>query len=140
MPTWSPLQQGLAVLPAGPGLAFALLAFGCAGAAPHLEAVCGRSVPAAIGLLTAAAWLILGLGLLAVHRVRAAGGSPPQRTRLRVWALLAVLGFGAMLGASGSWLTGSPYWFLAIPGSLAAAWLFLADPSACEPAGPGGAR
>lgn len=131
------LLYGLTILHLGPGFAFALLAFGCDGATPYLGAICGKSFFFSFALLTAGAWLILGLGLAAVHFVRHARSSVPPRTSLRVWALLAVLSVGALLGASGAWLTGSQYWFLAIPASLATGWLFLANPLACQPAPQG---
>jgi len=131
------LLYGLTILHLGPGFAFALLAFGCDGATPYLGAACGKGVFSSFALLTAGGWLILGLGLAAVHLVRLARKSVPPRTDLRVWALLAVLAVGALLGASGALLTGGPYWFLAIPASLAAGWLFLANPQACQPAPQG---
>ncbi len=124
---------GLTILHLGPGFAFALLAFGCDGATPYLGAVCGKSVFSSFALLTAGGWLIMSLGLAAVHLVRLARSSIPPRTSLRVWALLAVVAVGALLGASGAWLTGSQYWFLAVPAALATGWLFLANPLACQP-------
>lgn len=127
------LIYGLTILHLGPGLAFALLAFGCDGATPSLGAVCGESALSSFALLTAGGWLILGLGLAAVHLVRLARSSTPPRTGLRAWALIALLAVGALLGASGAWLSGSQYWFLAIPAALAAGWLFLANPLACQP-------
>ncbi len=132
------LLYGLTILHLGPGFAFALLAFGCDGATPYLAAVCGKSVFSSFALLTAGGWLILSLGLAAVHLVRLARSSVPPSTSLRAWALLAVLAVGALLGASGAWLTGSQYWFLAIPASLATGWLFLANPLACAPEPPSG--
>jgi hypothetical protein len=128
---------GLTILHLGPGIAFALLAFGCDGATPYLGAVCGKSVLSSFALLTAGAWLILSLGLAALLLMRLARSSVPPRTSLRVWALLAVLAVGALLGASGVWLTGSQYWCLAIPASLATGWLFLANPLACQPESQG---
>jgi hypothetical protein len=127
------LLYGLTILHLGPGLAFALLAFGCDGATPYLGAICAKSVFSSFALLTAAGWLILSLGLAAVHLVRLARSSVPHRTGLRVWALLAVLALGAMFGASGAWLTGSQLWFVAIPTALATGWLFLANPLECQP-------
>ena len=127
------LLYGLTILHLGLGVAFALLALGCEGETPYLGAICGKSVFSSFALLTAGGWLILSLGLAAVHLVRLARSSVPSRTSLRVWALLAVLAVGALVGASGVWLTGSQYWFLAIPASLATGWLFLANPLACQP-------
>ncbi|HWA37724.1 MAG TPA: hypothetical protein VG873_07665 [Burkholderiales bacterium] len=51
---------------------------------------------------------------------------------LRIRLLIAVLAVGALVAASGIWLTGSQYWLLAIPAALAAGWLFVANPLACE--------
>lgn len=127
------LLYGLTILHLGPGLAFALLAFGCDGATPYFGAVCGKSAFSSFALLTAAGWLILSLGLAAVRLVRLARSSTPPRTGLRAWALIAVLAVGALLGAAGAWLTGSQYGFLAIPAALATGWLFLANPLACQP-------
>jgi hypothetical protein len=131
------LIHGLIILHLGPGLAFALLAFGCDGATPYFGAVCGKNAVSSFALLTAAGWLILSLGAAAVHLVRLARSAAPERTGLRVWALLAVLAVGAVLGVSVLWLTGSQYGFLAIPVSLASGWLFLANPLACQPASQG---
>jgi hypothetical protein len=133
------LLYGLTILHLGPGIAFALLAFGCDGPTPYLAAVCGTSALSSFALLTAGAWLILTLALAAVHLVGRARRAVPPRTSLRVWALLAVLAAGGLIGASGAWLTGSQYWFLAIPAALTAGWLFLANPLACEPETRGGA-
>jgi hypothetical protein len=130
------LLYGLAILHLGPGIAFALLAFGCEGANPYLGAICGRNIFSLFALLTAGGWLILSLGLVAMHLLRRARGSVPPRIALRVWALLAVLAVGALMAASGAWLTGSQYWFLAIPASLAVGWLYLANPVACQPETP----
>jgi hypothetical protein len=126
------LVYGLAILHLGPALAFGLLAFGCEGSTPYLVAVCGRSVVASFVSLTAVSWLILGLGLVAVHRVRIAQASVLAHPRVRIGALLAVLAVGVLLAVSGDWLTGSEYWLLAVPSALATGWLFLANPLACQ--------
>jgi len=47
--------------------------------------------------------------------------------------LLACLAAGGIVGAVGSALTGSDLWYLAIPVAIAGAWLFVADPTECEP-------
>lgn len=136
------LLCGITILHLGPAVAFALLAFGCDGATAYLEAVCGRSALSSFALLTAGAWMILLLALAAFQLVRLARRSVPPRISLRFWALIALLALGALLGASGVWLTGSRYGFLAIPAALATGWLFLANPLACVPElhGSGSAR
>lgn len=126
------LVHGLVILHLGPGIAFALLAFGCDGPQPALGAICGQAVFASFAKLTAGSWVILGLGLvsmLLVLRTRAAGAP----SSLRAWALLSVLAAGVAIGASGAGLTGSDWWWLAIPVLLTAAWLRVADPTRCEP-------
>ena len=130
------LIYGLTILHLGPGIAFALLAFGCDEPTPYLGAICGKSALSSFALLTAGGWLILLLGLAAMHLVQRARSATPPNTGLRALALLAVLATGATLGAASAWLTGSQYWFLAIPGALAVGWLFLANPLACQPQPP----
>lgn len=49
----------------------------------------------------------------------------------RLLALLASTSFGAGVGVVGHWATGSQWWYLAVPGCVAAAWLFVADPTQC---------
>lgn len=44
---------GLTILHLGPGIAFALLAFGCEAPVPVLGALCGRRAFSSFGLLTA---------------------------------------------------------------------------------------
>jgi hypothetical protein len=129
------LLYGLAILHLGPGIAFALLAFGCEGVAPYLGEACGDSVFRSFALFTVVGWLILSVGLAAVLLLRRAASS----TVARVWALLALFVLGALVAAAGAWLTGSQFWFLAIPASLAAGWLSVANPLACEPMPPSGA-
>jgi hypothetical protein len=120
------LIYGLSILHLGPGIAFALLAFGCEEPTPYLRAVCGKSALSSFALLTAGSWLILLLGLAAMHLVQRTRSSTP----------LAVIATGSSLGAAGAWLTGSQHWFLAIPSALAVGWLFLANPLACQPEPP----
>ncbi len=126
------LIVGLALLHLGPGLAFALLAFGCEGATPFLESVCESNVFSSFARLTVGGWLILGLGLAAGHLVKSARRTGRERIGIRVWSLLALIALGASVGSAGAWLTGSEYWFLAIPVSVATGWMFLANPSACR--------
>ena len=125
------LVYGLTILHLGPGFAFALLAFGCEEPEPYLRFICGRDGLSSFGLLTIGAWAVLLVGLAAVFLVQRARRTPPPNTAPRAIALVAVLSTGALLGAAGSWLTGSQHWFLAIPGALAVGWLFLANPLAC---------
>ena len=51
----------------------------------------------------------------------------------RLLALLACVAAGALIGALVQWLTGRAEGWLAIPVLLAAGWLFVADPTQCEP-------
>lgn len=51
----------------------------------------------------------------------------------RLACLLACFLAGLGIGYAGEALTGHPAWYLAIPAALAAGWLFLADPTKCEP-------
>jgi len=125
------LIYGLTILHLGPGIAFALLAFGCDQPEPYLGAVCGKAGLSSFGLLTMGAWLVLVVALAASRLVQRARTSAPPNTTARTLALLAVLAAGALLGAAGEWLSGSQYWFLAIPVALALGWLLLANPLAC---------
>jgi hypothetical protein len=132
------LIYGLAILHLGPGIAFAVMAFGCEPPEPYLGTVCGKSGLSSFGWLTVGAWATLLVGLAAVRLVQRARTSAPPNTAIRVWALLAVLATGALIGASGAWLTGSQSWFVAIPAVLALGWLFLANPLACTAGPPSG--
>jgi len=53
------------------------------------------------------------------------------RARL-AWLLTCFLA-GLGIGYLGESLTGHQAWYLAIPAALAVGWLFLADPTKCEP-------
>ena len=132
------LVYGLTILHLGPGLAFALLAFGCEEPEPHLRFICAKDALSSFGLLTVGAWVVLLVGLAAVSFVQRARRAPPPNSGHRAIALVAVLSTGALIGAAGSWLTGSQHWFLSIPGALALGWLFLANPLACTPKSPAG--
>jgi hypothetical protein len=127
------LAVGLTLLHLGPGLAFALLAFGCDGTPPPLGEVCFGSGLASFARLTFAAWGVCALALAAVHLVGRARRAPTAATAGRVAALGAVLAAGAALAAVGTWLTGSQAWWLAVPSTLAVAWMALANPLACQP-------
>lgn len=47
--------------------------------------------------------------------------------------LIACFLAGLAIGYIGEALTGNQAWYLAIPAILAIGWLFLADPTQCEP-------
>ncbi len=130
------LVYGLTILHLGPGIAFALLAFGCEEPEPYLRFICAKDALSSFALLSVGAWVVLLVGLAAASLVQRARRSVPPNSGLRAIALLAVLSAGALLGAAGNWLSASQHWFLAIPGALAVGWLFLANPLACAPARP----
>lgn len=56
------LLYALAVLHLGPGIAFAVLAFGCDSGLPLLDALCGKSEMRSFLVLTGVLWVVLGLG------------------------------------------------------------------------------
>ena len=130
------LVYALTILHLGPGLAFALLAFGCEEPEPYLRFICGRDALSSFGSLTVGAWVVLLAGLAAIIFVQRARRTPPPNSGPRAIALVLVLSAGALIGTAGSWLTGSQHWFLAIPGALAVGWLFLANPLECAPKSP----
>lgn len=135
------LLVGLTLLHLGPGLAFALLAFGCDGgvgegggaAATGLAVLCARPGFAPFAQLTLAAWVVLGAGWAAAVLLRRARAAPRSATGLRLAALSASLATGLAFGAAVQLLVGSQAGFLAVPLVLAAGWLVLANPSACTP-------
>jgi hypothetical protein len=128
------LLVALALLHLGPGASFALLAFGCDGTAPALSsAVCAQGELVAFAWHTLLAWLVIGLGLAALHLLQKARAAPPPGTGPRLAALLALLALGALVAAAGVWLGGSQLWVLAVPAALTAGWLMLANPQACTP-------
>ena len=127
------LAWALTLLHLGPGLAFALLAFGCDGEAPGLAALCARGIAASFGLLTAGSWVVLGAVLAAVWLVQRARRSPPPAHAARAQALVALVLCGVVVGAAIQWLAGSAIGFLAVPAAVIAGWLAVADPTACEP-------
>ena len=49
----------------------------------------------------------------------------------RALLLLACIAIGLAAGAAGYFATGSQWWFLALPGAMALAWLFVANPEQC---------
>jgi hypothetical protein len=64
------LLYGLAILHLGPGIAFAVLAFGCDPSRPILGAVCQGNTLAVFLGLTVTLWLALGVGTAAVLGLR----------------------------------------------------------------------
>lgn len=75
------LVIGLSLLHLGPGLAFALLAFGCDPPSPLLGALCSQGEIRAFGLLTVGAWWVLGGGWLVWHRLGRARRRAPSPAR-----------------------------------------------------------
>jgi hypothetical protein len=51
----------------------------------------------------------------------------------RAWLLFACLGAGGLVGWIGWQVSGSQWWYLAIPAAVAAGWLTVADPTQCQP-------
>jgi hypothetical protein len=129
------LVYGLTLLHLGPGFAFALLAFGCDATSPAIGAVCAMSAFTSFSYLTVGAWVVFGCGALALHLVGKARATAEGGRALRAWSLLLLLSFGVLVGAATQVLTGSQFGFLAIPASLCAGWLFLANPQACLASG-----
>jgi len=70
------LIYGLTILHLGPGIAFALLAFGCDPSSPLLGTLCERSPLSSFAMLTLAAWAILLLGLAALALARRRSATP----------------------------------------------------------------
>lgn len=64
------LIYALAILHLGPGIAFAVLAFGCDAASPQLGGLCGRNAFSSFAIITLASWAVLGLGLAAILAFR----------------------------------------------------------------------
>lgn len=125
------LIYALSLLHLGPGLAFALLAFGCEQPQPLLGSVCTLDVFKAFGSLTLGSWLVLGVGAVAMHLVGKVRRAKVPAPALRGAAFVALGCFGVLVGASWQALTGSQYLYLAVPGALALGWLFVANPAEC---------
>ena len=126
------LIYALTLLHLGPGLAFALLAFGCDEPPLLIGSICSLGALRSFGWLTVGSWLILGVGALSVHLINRVRHSNRPEPRLRLFAFAALSCFGSLVGASAQALAGTQYFFLAIPGALALGWLFVANPSDCE--------
>jgi hypothetical protein len=58
--------------------------------------------------------------------------TPPRHLR-RLAALLACIGIGGVIAVIGNAFSESQAWFLAIPAAVAVGWLFVANPTECEP-------
>lgn len=57
----------------------------------------------------------------------------PVSSLKRLGWLLGCFAVGGIVGFVGSTVTGSDLWYLAIPVAIAGVWMFLADPTKCEP-------
>ncbi|HET9821200.1 MAG TPA: hypothetical protein VFQ16_05190 [Burkholderiaceae bacterium] len=57
-----------------------------------------------------------------------------MRLRHRLFTLLGAIGTGVAAGTVGHLVTGSQWWFAAVPVCVAAAWFFVADPTQCTAA------
>ena len=64
------LLYGLAILHLGPGIAFAVLAFGCDPSQPLLGAICQKDAIGAFIGLTLVFWLVLIVGAVALVVLR----------------------------------------------------------------------
>ena len=64
------LLYGLAILHLGPGIAFAVLAFGCDPSRPILGVVCQGKTLAVFLALTLTLWIVLGVGTAVVLALR----------------------------------------------------------------------
>jgi hypothetical protein len=53
--------------------------------------------------------------------------------RRRIALLLLAISLGSLVGLLGLHFSNSQAWFLAVPALVASGWLFIADPTACEP-------
>jgi hypothetical protein len=56
----------------------------------------------------------------------------PNHLRRLAW-LLACVFIGLIIAVVGESLSGSSVWYVAIPAVVAVGWLFVADPTECEP-------
>jgi len=125
------LLVGLTLLHLGPGLAFALLAFGCGDAALRPAPLCDGGV-AAFLRLTVALWGALALAAWCWAAIRGERAQPHARPARRAAILLALAGSGAIVALTGQWLSGEAAAWLALPAAVATGWLALANPSHCN--------
>ena len=56
----------------------------------------------------------------------------PSHVKRLFW-LLACVSVGLAVALIGVFFTGSPVWYVAVPAAIAVGWLFLANPTECEP-------
>lgn len=56
----------------------------------------------------------------------------PRSLRNRLVWFVVCLSAGAAAGMAGTWFTGNPSWFLAVPAALAVGWLLVANPDECS--------
>ena len=61
------------------------------------------------------------------------GSYPGGLVRRLTWLAVSVA-VGAAVGTTGYLASGSQFWFLAVPATLAATWLFVGTPEQCIPA------
>jgi hypothetical protein len=75
------LLYGLAILHLGPGIAFAVMAFGCDPVRPMLGVICQGNTLAVFLSLTVVFWLLLGAGtaVMLLLRRRTATGAPASK-------------------------------------------------------------
>lgn len=127
------LLVGIGILHLGPGIAFALLALGCDGDELLIAARCAQGGLTGFAQLTALVWLLLVLGLGMQTLLDRARRAIAPSLGLRMASLAMTLVFGASLAGAVLWLTGSSWGFLALPASMAWAWLQVANPLECDP-------
>lgn len=77
------------------------------------------------------------LAIMKAQGPRANGASPQLR---RFVLLLVCVALGLVVALAGVYLTGSSTWFVAVPAAVAIGWLFVADPTRCEPPARGRRR
>jgi len=75
------LLYGLAILHLGPGLAFAVLAFGCDPSLPWLGPVCQNDTLRTFLVLTPVFWLMLSAGAVALLALKRRASSEGGRTQ-----------------------------------------------------------
>lgn len=66
-----------------------------------------------------------------VARSAADGCTGGRSLLVRALALAGSLAGGLAVGGAGYMASGNPYWFLAVPATLAAVWLFIGTPQDC---------
>ena len=75
------LIYGLAILHLGPGLAFAVLAFGCDPSLPWLGPVCQKDTLRTFLVLTLVFWLMLSAGAVALLALKRRTAGACRRTQ-----------------------------------------------------------